>query len=164
MKEWLLIAATIHDREHRRQMSAIGVFDDAPGAQRFPAGPAKLALLPSCEHRLALRLAEHHARPLKELESVILRRIVRSRNLNSPGGLPLTDQPADRGRGRRPGAEDIVPGRHDARFDGGGENGGRNSSIMAEHDRPRLAATGVRRRKLDRNRRIEPVADHTSQT
>ena len=44
------------------------------------------------------------------------------------------------------------------------KTGGRNPSIVAEHDRPWLAPAGIGRRELDSHRRIEPVAHHASKT
>ena len=96
---------------------------------------------------------------LEELEAVIPGRVVRGRDLNTPGRL-VAHKPAHRRRGRRPHEQGVVPGRGHSRQPTAGRNtGGRNPAIMPHDDRPGLAQAGVRRRELHHRRRIEPIAD-----
>ena len=52
----------VDDRQHRGQMPMVGVFDQPSAAKRIEPRPAKLVLLESIEHRVALRRAEDHPR------------------------------------------------------------------------------------------------------
>src|SRR5262249_43894181 len=61
----------VDDSQHRCQVPSIRIVERADLAQRIPACPLKLSLLPPVEHRATLCRTEHHARSLEELQSVV---------------------------------------------------------------------------------------------
>src|SRR5271167_4517256 len=82
----------IDDLEHPRQMDQVGVFDRAGLAQRIPARPGEILALPAVEHGPSLLRAEYHATRLKKLQTIVLRRVMRGRDLNAPDRVALMDQ------------------------------------------------------------------------
>src|SRR5208337_2056533 len=82
----------IDDLEHSRQMEFVRVFDRPRLAERIPARPGEILALPAVEHGPPLLRAEYHATWLKELQTIILRRVMRGRELNATDRVTLPDQ------------------------------------------------------------------------
>ena len=153
----------VDDLEHAFEMCLIGIFDDVGPAQPIPARPAKILALPSLEHGLALPLAEHHASRLEELQTIILRRVMRRGELDAADRSAVGNQHSHGRRGRRLGHKRIAPGRRDPGDDGREKHRRRRPCIVADHDRTQFTLACVSRDKLDHDHRIEPVSHQAAE-
>ena len=125
---------------------------------------AKSLRLPAIEQGSPLVGAEHHPPALEELEAVVLGRIVRRRDLDSPGQPGLADQPADRRRRRGPERDGVMAGRRHRGLHGRREHRRRPTAVVPHRDRAGLAPARIGGREFRRDQRVQAVAHHAAQT